>query len=53
MNNQKQALTEQDVTELRSVMNAFVSDLGKLNQAKPHPKWVTWMDNGLEVGEWR
>jgi hypothetical protein len=40
-------------TEIRAVMTGFLQDLGKLGGAKPHPKWVTWMDKGLEVGEWR
>jgi hypothetical protein len=46
--NKQQTVTETDV---RTVMSSLLTDMRQKTQA--HPKWVTWMDKGLEVGEWQ
>ncbi len=45
--------TNQNVEEndVKLLMNGLINDLKV--KAPAHPKWVTWMDKGIEVGEWR
>jgi hypothetical protein len=43
-------------SEVRQVMQSFVSDLRKIDEQKRIcPKWVSWIDakTGLEVGEYQ
>lgn len=53
--NKTQALTEQDITELKTVMESFVSDLQKPTKQAKRCRWIEWKDErtGLMVGEYQ
>jgi hypothetical protein len=48
MNLQNNEVTESDV---KLLMSSLLTEMRQ--KAPAHPKWVTWKDKGMEVGEYQ